>query len=362
MSEVSPTIDEGQFFPTEVSIKLEKPPNIKTDDVTFIDKPFLLACDSSRKQRTSPEISPESNQAFDKPHVSAADSSRRFETLQDIMPEIIRRRRSITVKEKLDILNMVDSGQKLSAVAREFGISSSTASTIVKERHKIKMLADHYNIDPERKRMRLGIYRDVDEAVHMWFRQMRMKNIPINGPMLQQKAREFAVQLGHQNFEGSSGWLFRFRERHGLSVKTMRDPDENNIYNCGGVGMTDDEIVTSVCQNTIHPLNFCDTKDNVKDKNNIKGAKKSKVFNSIEKPDIPENYFVPEIELTDYDQSVALIGLPEAIALADKLTSFLKGQNVPSDILKSMDTVSDFIDKDLRQQMKQRKITDYFKP
>lgn len=309
----------------------------------------------------------------DKPRLFATDTSKRPQSLITISPDNTRKRRSITVKEKLDMLSMIDNGHKLSAVAREFGISSSTASTIVKERHKIKLLSDHYNIDPDRKRMRLGIYRDVDEAVHLWFRQMRMKNIPVNGPMLQQKAREFASQLGHQNFEGSSGWLFRFRERHGLTVKTMRVNDDSNVYNCAGVGMTDDEIVTSVSQNSVHSLTFCD-----RDKNATH--------------EIPEDYLVPEIELVDSYPIVehsdsgpsaeqnehkyfmnlndsgsnlndnGVISIQEAISLTRKLTSFLKQHDVPTGILKSMNAVSGFIEFDLREQLKQRKITDFFKP
>lgn len=361
--------DPMYLYAADSSKKPEKEPNVTSENSQVCDT--VLTNDNPMPFETSTCITPDNNHGFDKPRLFAADSSKKLESSLDIMPENIRKRRSISVKEKLDILSMIDNGHKLSAVAREFGISSSTASTIVKERHKIKMLSNHYNIDPDRKRMRLGIYRDVDEAVHVWFRQMRMKNIPINGPMLQQKAREFAIQLGHQNFEGSSGWLFRFRERHGLTVKTMRDNDESNMYNCSGVGMTDDEIVASVSQNQYNPLNFFE-KDSGKDKTNSKSNKKDKVGNNdtiisnnlnnnntnTTKSDIPENYFVPEIELTDYEPTVTL---SEAVSLSEKLTSFLKDHDAPSNILESINTVNKFLDKDLREQMKQRKITDYFK-
>lgn len=348
-------IDKPFLFAADSSKRLGTSGETIPDNTQEIDKLHVFTADSSKKLEISRETISENNQVVEKPHVFAADSSKKLEIAPFIMPENIRKRRSISVKEKLDILSMVDNGHKLAAVAREFGISSSTASTIVKERHKIKLLADHYNIDPDRKRMRLGIYRDVDEAVHMWFRQMRMKNIPINGPMLQQKAREFAIQLGHQNFEGSSGWLFRFRERHGLSVKTMRDNDESNLYNFSGVGMTDDEIVTSVCQNTFNPLQFLDSS---KEKNS-KSGKKNKVPNITVKEEIPENYLVPEIELNDYEP---VVSLTDAVDLAEKLTSFLKRHDVSSDVLKSMTTVYNFINTDLREQEKQKKITDYFKP
>ena len=363
---ITPNNNNHEYlYAADSSKKLENEPSFTSKNSELFEKSNICTNDM-KPFETSSCIMPDNNHGFDKPRLFAADSSKKLESpllLSQLLPEnLCKKRRSISVKEKLEILNMVDNGHKITAVARKFGISSSTASTIVKERQKIKLLSNHYNIDPDRKRMRLGIYRDVDEAVHVWFRQMKRKNIPINGPMLQQKAREFAVQLGHQNFEGSSGWLFRFRERHGLTVKTMRDSDESNFYNCPGVGMTDDEIVATVSQNQFNPLNFFESG---KDKISSKSNKKNKVNNcnnnnntSVMKSEIPENYFVPEIELTDYEPTVTL---SEAVSLSEKLTSFLKDHDAPSNILESINAVNYFLDKDLREQMKQRKITDYFK-
>ncbi|XP_054716906.1 uncharacterized protein LOC129226329 [Uloborus diversus] len=259
-----------------------------------------------------------------------------FEVVEKMkMVENIRKRKQISVKEKLEILNMIDCGEKLSAVARQFGISSSTASTIVKERFKIKLLSEHYNIAPERKRMRLGLFRDVDEAVNIWFRQQRNKNSPVNGPMLQQKAREFAVQLGHKNFEGSSGWLSRFRERFGLSMKVMRDEDHSDLM--PGIGMTDDEIVASVYHSSLH---LKTKRDNQEQPTHSETEKSSKPVSTE-----------PKVDFKD------------AILCAAKLTCFFKRQeNIPTHILKALHHVSDFMLNDLQEKLKQRKITDYFKP
>jgi len=50
---------------------------------------------------------------------------------------------------------------------------------------------------------------------------MRAKNIPINGPLLCERARSFARSLGFPEFMGSTGWLHRFRERCGISHKII---------------------------------------------------------------------------------------------------------------------------------------------
>ena len=43
--------------------------------------------------------------------------------------------------------------------------------------------------------------------------------MPISGPVLQEKAGEVAVCLGHENFSCSSEWLYRFKKRHKIVDK-----------------------------------------------------------------------------------------------------------------------------------------------
>ncbi|XP_054722532.1 ankyrin repeat domain-containing protein 23-like [Uloborus diversus] len=48
-----------------------------------------------------------------------------------------------------------------------------------------------------------------------------MRNIPINGPLLREKACHFAAMLEVENFQGSIGWLNRFRDRYGVVAKVI---------------------------------------------------------------------------------------------------------------------------------------------
>ena len=50
--------------------------------------------------------------------------------------------------------------------------------------------------------MRTSDYEEVDKAVYAWFVEMRAKNIPINGPLLSERARSFARSLGFPEFMG----------------------------------------------------------------------------------------------------------------------------------------------------------------
>jgi hypothetical protein len=53
------------------------------------------------------------------------------------------------------------------------------------------------------KRMKTSEYSDTETSLVNWFIQCRDLNIPINGPILKEKAQLFATKLGHKQFEAS---------------------------------------------------------------------------------------------------------------------------------------------------------------
>lgn len=55
-----------------------------------------------------------------------------------------------------------------------------------------------------------------------WFRKARSKNIPVSGPILQQKACAVAAQMGMgQEFKASNGWLEKFKIRYNIKGMTV---------------------------------------------------------------------------------------------------------------------------------------------
>jgi hypothetical protein len=42
-------------------------------------------------------------------------------------------------------------------------------------------------------------------------------NVPINGPILQEKATKIAMRLKAENFKASNGWLDLFKKCHDIS-------------------------------------------------------------------------------------------------------------------------------------------------
>ena len=72
-----------------------------------------------------------------------------------------------------------------------------------------------------RKVMRLAKDEQLDQALYLWFVQQRSVGMPISGPILREKAKQLNEQLHAEEattppFSASSGWLWRFCNRHGI--------------------------------------------------------------------------------------------------------------------------------------------------
>ena len=63
----------------------------------------------------------------------------------------------------------------------------------------------------KRKRLRSSYYQDLDLTVFEWFKQNSSLKIPINAPILFNKAEHFAVLHGHTSFKPSNGWIDRWK-------------------------------------------------------------------------------------------------------------------------------------------------------
>ena len=129
---------------------------------------------------------------------------------------------SIPLSTKVEIIKAVDSKQKSkTSIAKDFNVARSTISSIIKNKEKTLDAFESSSFLPDRKRLRTTTYTDIEDALLLWFKQARSLNVSISGPILQTKARELATLLGHPQFVCSSGWLERFKIRHGIAFRQM---------------------------------------------------------------------------------------------------------------------------------------------
>ena len=97
------------------------------------------------------------------------------------------KRAELTIKHKLEIIELCDGPPKLSfaAVAKKFNIDPSIVSKIYEKKGNVTEVASSSNIN--RKRQRSSKVEDVDEALHQWFVGAIVTALPISGEILRIK-------------------------------------------------------------------------------------------------------------------------------------------------------------------------------
>ncbi|XP_016066859.1 PREDICTED: tigger transposable element-derived protein 7 [Miniopterus natalensis] len=127
---------------------------------------------------------------------------------------------TLNLEEKMKVLSRIEAGQSLKNVMDEFGISKSTFYDIKRNKKLILdfvLKQDMPLVGAEKRKRTTGAkYGDVDDAVYMWYQQKRSAGEPVRGVELQAAAERFAQCFGQTDFKASTGWLFRFRNRHAI--------------------------------------------------------------------------------------------------------------------------------------------------
>lgn len=131
-----------------------------------------------------------------------------------------RKRFALSVEQKRNIIKFVEDNpaKKKIDIAKEFNIPPSTLGTILKSKDKFESGS---GLPSKCKKMKSCEFKDVEECVLKWLKQCRDKNLPIGGPILQEKAQQFAKDLNHENFRASNGWLQNFKKRHELVFRKV---------------------------------------------------------------------------------------------------------------------------------------------
>lgn len=136
-----------------------------------------------------------------------------------MMPQ---QRRALSVQKKRNILKKVDKhvGSRV-LLARDLGIPITTLATIIKNRESIENSA--IKCGPmARKRMyiRASKYDEMEEILKEWIVSARSSNMPINGPIIRDRALHIASRLNIEGFTASNGWFDRFKKRHAVVYRT----------------------------------------------------------------------------------------------------------------------------------------------
>lgn len=131
-----------------------------------------------------------------------------------------RKRVVLTIQEKLDIIDKIEQGGSIKLISASYGIGETTARDIKRNKDKIMAYVNNsnYNVGlTARKSMKLSTYKELDRAMLKWYNEQRAQGTYVSGANCAKQARYLFNSLGMQgDFNASSGWLARFRKRHGI--------------------------------------------------------------------------------------------------------------------------------------------------
>jgi len=147
-----------------------------------------------------------------------------------------RKRNVLTVEKKIEILGKLDKGETSSSLATFYNVGKATISDIKKNRESItSFVSTMDSADGAKKRKVMMDARDtnLDAALSTWFTQKRSLGEPISGPLLCEKALDLNEKLGGlEDFKASSGWLNRFKSRHGIRELKIQGENPVGEFNC----------------------------------------------------------------------------------------------------------------------------------
>ena len=114
------------------------------------------------------------------------------------------KRRQFDLKFKRDLIVGFDKLQSKGKVNKSLFslnhvITPSSFTTILAQRDKL-FKANKKGIVGDTKRLRVCPYQQLNDALTIWFKQLSAMKCPVSGPLLQQKAKQFADQMGISDF------------------------------------------------------------------------------------------------------------------------------------------------------------------
>ena len=141
-----------------------------------------------------------------------------------------RKRNDLCLSEKIKVVEMLDVDKmSQTEIVKKLEISQSQVSRIAKNKDEI-LKKWQMNDNPDRKRARTGKDSDVEAALKTWFTSSRGRDVPLSGPVLQEKAKDLAAKLNKPDFKPTTGWFCRWKERNAIVYKQIhgekKDADE----------------------------------------------------------------------------------------------------------------------------------------
>ncbi|XP_006018075.1 CENPB DNA-binding domain-containing protein 1-like [Alligator sinensis] len=134
-----------------------------------------------------------------------------------------RKRKAITLEEKLEVVKRYKIGEKAKEIRCATGLSKSTLCTIRDNVKKIKESSKSAtHLSASRVSLtRLAITKKMEHKLTSWIEHQNQEHMPLLIQVIQAKARSMFEVLECDDpeakpFNGSAGWFDRFKAHHGF--------------------------------------------------------------------------------------------------------------------------------------------------
>ena len=129
------------------------------------------------------------------------------------------KRTSISIKQKLDILQQLANKIPVTAIARNYHIHETTVRRIRKNTTRITRAAARGFGILKQKKIRIAPYRYLEDRLYAWFEERRKLGDPLSDMILRRKALELKKEFGGEStFKASVGWTTKFKNRYGIRL------------------------------------------------------------------------------------------------------------------------------------------------
>ncbi|XP_054004077.1 jerky protein homolog-like [Hylaeus anthracinus] len=124
---------------------------------------------------------------------------------------------NLSLEQRLDILRQLEDRVPQNQLAKNYGISVVTIHRIKKNAEKIRRQSQTPGTEGK-KRFRRPVLVELDARLFTWYQGRRALEETVTNALLQEKAMKLNEEFGGpSNFSASNGWIWRFKQRHGIS-------------------------------------------------------------------------------------------------------------------------------------------------
>ena len=123
------------------------------------------------------------------------------------MNRAVRKRKSITLEKKIEIINASEDAKNKSDLAGLFDLNRETVRDILRNKESIMKAAEE-GMNLQRAKLRKAANGEIEEAVLNWAKRMRSQNLPITGDLMKVSSKK------HKTFGSLMGGLKFFSDAH----------------------------------------------------------------------------------------------------------------------------------------------------